>query len=356
MVKKDEEIIDVTLVEPSQLEFDLVGKEYILDSKFLNVVQTGGGSYEKTSVYTIIQEDVTDIDTALSKLDIPNPEDGDMIVIANSDKSSVMGYIHTTEFGWIAFSGGKSGEGCDCTYTNPKVEQNVGNVKIGESFDKETIQQVLDRIFAASYAKPQISIGLSTPKNVYDKDTETISSVTITANVTRKSEDLAYVKFYADGVVIETITAAAAAKGGTFKYTYTPAAPINKTTTFKVETCDVTTKSVVSTQAVVTFVQKSYYGVMSSILDYTDPDLIVLLNNKLNTSVGMSQKFSCEYGRFLYAHPTAIGTVSSIKDNVNNFNYTDSCQKINITINGGKYELVYLVEPAGFEDLTITFA
>lgn len=245
---------------------------------------------------------------------------------------------------------------CDLTYTNPRVEQNVGNVKIGESFDKETIQAVLDRIFAASYAKPQISIGLSTPKNVYDKDVETVNFVTITANATRKSEDLAYIKFYVEGVVVETITATAAAKGGTFKYTYTPDTPINKTTTFKVETCDITTKSVVSTQAVITFVQKSYYGVMSSILDYTDPDLIVLLNNTLKTSVGMSQKFSCEFGRFLYAHPTAIGTVSSIKDNVNNFNYTDSCQKINITINGGKYELIYLIEPAGFEDLTITFA
>ena len=70
----------------------------------------------------------------------------------------------------------------------------------------------------------------------------------------------------------------------------------------------------------------------------------------------MTQKFTSEYGRFVFAYPTAIGSVKSIKDNVNNFNYTDSCSRGKATINGGSYEIIYLTDCAGFEDVSITFA
>lgn len=251
---------------------------------------------------------------------------------------------------------GGGGEGCKCdlTYTNPRVEQNVGNVKVGESFDKETIQQVLDRIFAASYTKPQISIGLSC-KSLYDKDVDSLASVTITANITKKSEDIGYVKFYVGSTLINTIVTGVK-DGGIFKYTYTPTFPIQTTTSFRVETCDITTKTVVSSTAYVTFVQKSYWGVVPSILDATDPAVITVLNHDLKTSVAMTAKFTTEFGRFVFAYPKAIGTVKSIKDNVNNFNYTDSCSRKDVTINSGAYEVVYLTECAGFEDVAITYA
>lgn len=263
---------------------------------------------------------------------------------------------HGSSDGSSSGGGGAAPADCNCNlkYTNAKVEQNVGNVKIGESFNNETIQQVLDRIFAASYTKPSISIGLSC-RNLYDKDTESLNSVTITANVTKKSEKISYVKFYVGGTLVQTLTTGVS-DGGIFKYTYTPATPIQTTTVFKVETCDETTKSVVSSQSYVTFVQKSYWGSISSVLSPTDLDVITLLTNGLKTSVSMSQTFTAEYGRFIFAYPKAIGSVKSIKDNVNNFNYTDSCSRANLTINGGAYEVIYLTDCAGFDGVTITFA
>lgn len=250
--------------------------------------------------------------------------------------------------------GGPGSGSADIRYTNPAVAQNVGNVKIGEAFNNETIQQVLDRIFAPSYTKPAISIGLSC-KSLYDKDVDTLTSVTISANVTKTFEKIAYVKFYVGSTLVETLTTGVE-DGGVFKYTYTPATPINSTTSFKVEACDVTTKTVVTSTAYTTFVQKSYWGVVPSILDATDPDVFTVLTNGLKTSVSMTQKFTTEFGRFVFAYPTAIGTVKSIKDNVNNFNYTDSCSRASATVNGGTYEVVYLTECAGFDDVAITFA
>lgn len=231
----------------------------------------------------------------------------------------------------------------------------VGGLPSGSIItDKTAVEVLSDILFPYIYSAPSISIGLSC-KTLYDKDTDTLSSVTITANVIKGSEEITYVKFYVNGTVVKTLTTNVK-DGGVFKFTYIPAAAINSTTTFKVECCDAPKGTVKSTQSVVTFVQKSYWGVVPSVMSPTDVSVITVLNNGLKTSVGMTKKFTTEYGRFVFAYPTAIGSVKSIKDNVNNFNYTDSCSRDNATINGGTYEIIYLTDCAGFDDVSITFA
>lgn len=231
----------------------------------------------------------------------------------------------------------------------------VGGLPSGSIItDKTAVEVLSDILFPYIYSAPSISIGLSC-KTLYDKDIDSLNSVTITANVTKGSEEITYVKFYVNGTVVQTLTTAVK-DGGVFKFTYTPASAINSTTTFKVECCDAPRGTVKTTQSVVTFVQKSYWGPVPSVMSPTDVAVITALNNGLKTSVAMTQKFTAQYGRFVFAYPTAIGSVKSIKDNVNNFNYTDSCSRGTATINGGAYEIIYLTDCAGFDDVQITFA
>ena len=252
--------------------------------------------------------------------------------------------------------GGGTGGGSESIFEQKTgTTVTVGGLPSGSIITNKTAVEVLsDILFPYIYSAPSISIGLSC-KTLYDKDIDTLSSVTITANVTKGSEEIKYVKFYVNGTVVQTLTTAVK-DGGVFKFTYTPAAAINSTTTFKVECCDTPKGTGKTTQSMVTFVQKSDWGPVPSVMSPTDIAVITTLNSGLKTSVAMTQKFTSEYGRFVFAYPTAIGSVKSIKDNVNNFNYTDSCSRGNATINGGSYEIIYLTECAGFEDVSITFA
>lgn len=238
------------------------------------------------------------------------------------------------------------------TYSNPGVEQAVGGVTKGTVFADTLIQDVLDQIFSTSYLKPSISIGLSS-KNVYDKNDKSSipSTITISANVTKKSESIVYVAAYAGSTLIEKRTAAVQ-DGGVIKFTYEVPDDF-ETTTFKVECND--GHNTVSTTSKVSVVGLSYYGVVDDGVDIS-PTIVQNLSSDLKTTLNGSYVYSADYGKFVYAYPASFGYVTSVKDNVNNFNYTESCEFSTLTIHNETYNVVYLKDSMGFTDVKITYA
>lgn len=238
------------------------------------------------------------------------------------------------------------------TYTNEEgVAQDIGGIAKGTTFKDTPIEEVLDKLFAPPYEKPQISIGLSC-KNLYDKNgTDIPTSITITANVTKKTEEIAEVSAYIGTTLIEKKTEGVK-DGGKFTFTYTVPADF-ETSMFKVECKD--SKNTVNTTSKVTLVALSYQGCIADGVTI-DETAIKALTPVLKATVGGTYEYTTPYGRFLHAIPSEIGDITSAKDLVNNFNYTDSCTKTTMTINGETYNVWYLTDAMGFDGVKITFA
>lgn len=231
---------------------------------------------------------------------------------------------------------------------------NIGSVTNGKKYPAGTSLETIIRDILISYLKPVITIGINPVKNIYDIVEDSLNQIEISANVTKKSEDIEYIRFFVDDNLVGSITSSVES-GGLFKYNHVFTPAVNKTFTVKVETRDVKTHSVVSAQTTVTFIGKSYYG---TIEDGTpiDETSIKALGKELKNKLGATYSYTASYGRFVYAYPAELGTVTSVKDLVNNFTYTASCDYDTITIDGLNYKLVYLKDPMGFADVQITYA
>ena len=239
------------------------------------------------------------------------------------------------------------------TYTNPSVASGVGGVQTGTVFEDTPIQEVFDMLFSPPYTKPTISIGLSC-KNLYDKNDKASipTTITITANVSKKTEDVAEVCFYAGATLINKVTSGVAS-GGVIKYTYTVPADF-ATTTFRV-TCKDIKGGDASSSTKVTLVALSYFGVLAD-EDAITPDSIAALTSDLKAKVAGKYNYTTRYGRFIHAVPKEVGVITSAKDVIHSFDYTGSCTFATMTINGEAYSVCYLKDSMGLSNIEITYA
>lgn len=200
------------------------------------------------------------------------------------------------------------------TYTNPSVGREVGGVPLGHKFQDTPIVDVLDLLFSPSYEKPQISIGLSC-KNLYSQNDPATwpTSVTVTANVIKKTDDIKSVVCKVNGVVVETKTSGVKDGG---KFTFTCPA-LTATTTFRVETSD--GKNTVGTQSVVTIVGNSYSGYISELGTIDDVNPANLTPNLKTTKAFSYTSSFLDDGntyRIVYMYPKSLGALTSITDNM----------------------------------------
>ena len=62
------------------------------------------------------------------------------------------------------------------------------------------------------------------------------------------------------------------------------------------------------------------------------------------------------YGKVCYAYPSSFGALTSIKDLVNNINYTASFNQTTMTIDGIEYFMYLQIDPSAANNVEITFA
>ena len=75
---------------------------------------------------------------------------------------------------------GSSGD----TYTGTSAV-NLGGIKKNQVFDNTPLPDVIDMLLHP-YEKPTMTLGINPVKTIYDTVSETLSSITINANVTKK--------------------------------------------------------------------------------------------------------------------------------------------------------------------------
>ena len=254
---------------------------------------------------------------------------------------------------------GQGGSGGD-TYTGTSAV-NLGGIKKNQVFDKTPLPDVID-ILLHPYEKPTMTLGINPAKTIYDKVSETLSSITINANVTKKSENIKEVRFYVDNVLVKTDTTHPT--GGLVSYTHTFSPATNKTFNVKIECEDIKgTSSKISANTNVYFIGQCYYGVIEDDgSDFTITETLIkgLSETSLKIKKALTYKnINATFGRIVYAYPKNLptgGELTSIKDQGTGWSVFDSYAKQEITVDGIIYICYYLIDPAGFDGVTMIFA
>ena len=246
---------------------------------------------------------------------------------------------------------GQGGSGGD-TYTGTSAV-NLGGIKNNQVFNKTPLPDVIDMLLHP-YEKPTMTLGINPVKTIYDKVSETLSSITINANVTKKSENIKEIRFYVDNVLVKTDTTHPT--GGLVSYTHTFSPATNKTFNVKIE-CEDIKAGKVSANTTITFIGKSYYGYLKegTTIDETN---IKTLNTILKKELKYKYSAITTPGTDLYhivlCQPKELGTITSVKDALN-FEYIQDYTMQDITVDGLDYKLMYLTNPVSVTDFLQDF-
>ena len=257
----------------------------------------------------------------------------------------------TTDTGTIItpnLKGGGSG-GSEVFDRTDLTAVTVGGLNSGSSVKNKTTKEVLESILFP-YQKPTVSFSISPNTTVYENGT-TVSSIKFTISATKKSNDIQLIKIYDGSTLLTTITSGVAS-GGTFTYTYS--CNITSNTTLKVEVSDGT--STVSATKNITFANKSYYGFVADGTTVNETVIKALQNNILKTSKALNYTgINCTNSKIVYAYPQNQGLLNSILDG-SGFDYIDSYDCTNITVNGVNYNVYVMIDPTTLDGFMQKFA
>ena len=272
----------------------------------------------------------------------------DYDALTEEERKDKVFYVYDDDEGYDGGGGGSGGD----TYTGTSAVD-LGGIKNNQVFNKTPLADVIDMLLHP-YEKPTMTLGINPVKTIYDTVSETLSSITINANVTKKSENIKEVRFYVDNVLVKTDTTHPT--GGLVSYTHTFSPATHKTFNVKIE-CEDIKAGKVSANTTITFIGKSYYGYLKegTTIDETN---IKTLNTILKKELKYKYSAITTPGTDLYhivlCQPKELGTITSVKDALN-FEYIQDYTIQDITVDGLDYKLMYLTNPVSVTDFLQDF-
>ena len=336
-IAKVEKITTVDLVDTYRMTFD-DGSTF--EYEVANGSSSGSGKID------IIRVNGVELPVIDKTVDIEIPE---YIYIGNTEPTdeNVVLWINPDEADGGGYSG-TSGIG-------------IGGIKKNQTFNNATLQEMFDMLLHP-YEKPAMTLGINPAKTIYNKVTETLASITINANVTKKTENIKEVRFYVDNVLVNTDTTHP--NGGLVSYTHTFTSPTNTTFNVKIECEDIKgATSKISANTNVYFVGKSYYGVVEddgTSFAITESLIKGLSKTEVKIKKALTYKnINATFGRIVYAYPKNLpsgGALTSIKDQGTGWSVFDSYTSQEITIDGITYLCYYMIDAGGFDGVTMVFA
>ena len=338
-IAKVEKIKTVDFVDTYRMTFD---DGSIFEYEVANGSSSGSGKID------IIKVNGVELPVIDKTVDIEIPE---YIYIGNTEPTdeNVVLWINPDEAGGAGGSySGTSGIA-------------IGGIKKNQTFNNATLQEMFDMLLHP-YEKPTMTLGINPAKTIYDKVAETLASITINANVTKKTENIKEIRFYVDNVLVNTDTSHP--NGGLVSYTHTFASPTNTTFNVKIECEDIKgATSKVSANTNVYFVGKSYYGVVEddgTSFAITESLIKGLSKTEVKIKKALTYKnINATFGRIVYAYPKNLpsgGALTSIKDQGTGWSVFDSYTSQEITIDGITYLCYYMIDAGGFDGVTMVFA
>lgn len=219
------------------------------------------------------------------------------------------------------------------------------------------LKAVTDFLIGIAYAAPTVSLSASGSSSVYEKGYN-INSVDLSANVTKRSDPIARIRFLLDGVAFEDMNPPSNTGSGVTAITWN--GTINDTSVFRVEVTDngdTGGPTTVGANVTFNFVYPYYYGTGAPGL--TAAAVAGLTKNVIASNANLTRSFTTSAGQVYYfAYPSSYGALTSILDQ-NNFETISSwnMRQENITgLNGTPvlyriYEFT-LPQAAGTMDFT----
>ena len=229
----------------------------------------------------------------------------------------------------------------------------IGTVTKGKVYPEGTDLEVLIRDILISYAAPGVVLTTTPNTKLYDIVSDSLATILLKAAVTKNTDDVTKVQFFAGETLVNEVTTGVAG-GGNFQFQYTPASAIRSDITFKATATD--GKQSTSSTFSIKFVAKSYYGLCDA--NVSDPDETVIKSGTPNLKDTRNLTYSgitTNWGKVFYAYPKSFGALTYIKDEINNINYFDSFQRSEIQVDGIDYYCYTLINPTAAEDNQITF-
>ena len=230
------------------------------------------------------------------------------------------------------------------------------NVQMGtlkSSYPKGTPLEEIIRDMLTEKIAPKVTLSISPSKTLYDIVTESISSLTINATVTKQTYDVAKITYYINDAVVKENTTNVS-NGGSFPYIHNT--EINDTVVIKVVVTDTEGLKTTVTKTI-EFVGMSYYGIIDAETSVPTEAMIKTLNKNLkNTKKFVYEGITTDWGKVCYAYPSSMSALTSIKDEVNSFNYTTSFAKNTVTVDGIEYLVYTQIDASSASNVEITFA
>lgn len=236
-----------------------------------------------------------------------------------------------------------------------KSDVAIGNVTVGKVYPVGTQMEEILKDILTQYVLPSVRLDIQPSSTLYDVVNDTVSEITMNATITKGTGAVAKVEFYVDDVLVNTVDTSVA-DGGLFNYVYRPATPINADTILKVVATDDKDGSA-NAKKTIKFVAKSYYGIIDASIGAPTEAVIKTMNGVLkDTKNYVYDGITTDWGKVCYAYPSSFGNLSSIKDMVNNLNYTTEFTKTTLTVDGIEYVCYTQTNASAATDIEITFA
>ena len=186
--------------------------------------------------------------------------------------------------------------------------------RFSQVFESTGLDDTLQKILLITYTAPQIS--LSGSSNALREKGDSVSNVTLTAAITKRSDPIDEVRFYLNpSTLLDTQTSGGAIpSGGNSTYLY--AGPFSDNVTFRAEVDDngaTGGPTTVSSTTTYSFVYPYYYG--SGAVGLSAASVAALTKDIRASDADETKTFTPTVGQVYYfAYPASYGALTSILD------------------------------------------
>lgn len=194
------------------------------------------------------------------------------------------------------------------------------SLRFNEAFSSTGLMDTLEKIIKPGYQAPSVS--LSGSSNVLREKGDTVAAVTLTAAITKKSSNIAEVRFYRGATLLDTqISGGGIPTGG--NSTYNESTPFSDTTTFSVQVDDASAeaKPSATSSATYTFVYPYFWGGDASGA-LTAANVAAKTKDIRASSSSVARTYTASGATYCYfAQPSSYPAITKIYD-INNFDVT----------------------------------
>lgn len=190
--------------------------------------------------------------------------------------------------------------------------------RFNEAFSSTNLTDTINKILDLSYVPPSISFSASGQSTTREKG-DAVTSSTLTANVTKTTDDISEVRFYQGATLLDKQNSGGAIPSGGSN-TYSWSGSFSDNTTFKAEADDNGASggpTTVSASRTFNFVYPYYVGADSASL--AAASVAGLTKRIISSTSNRSESITAGAGEvFYFAYPASYGALTSILDE-NNF-------------------------------------